>query len=187
MNIVVLTANGKTVVRPDTTWERDNEDLYVPEFVDSMSWTPVLFARISKPGRSVGLKFADRYYDGIGFGMLLYPENLIDGSPEGYACACCLDHSSFLPFPVKDKSLLKDEIALTVSKDGSDIYSKTFLDPEIIEKSIAEVTKYCYIRTGDLVVIELEPRGSLCGREDCRCELSGSLCGEISLVFKIVY
>ena len=187
MNIVVLTANGKTVVRPDTTWERDNEDLYVPEFVESMTWTPVIFARISKPGRSVGLKFADRYYDGVGFGMLLYPENMIDGSPEGYACACCLDHSSFLPFPMKDKSILKGEIALRVSKDGAEIYAKTIMDPAIIEKCLAEVTKYCYIRTGDLVVIELEPRGSLCSREDGRCELSGSLCGENCLVFKIVY
>ena len=29
MNIPVITASGKVIVRPDTTWERDNEDVYI--------------------------------------------------------------------------------------------------------------------------------------------------------------
>ena len=53
MNIVVFSSDSNVFVRPDTTWERDNEDLYVPEFINTLSWTPVLFARISKPGRSI--------------------------------------------------------------------------------------------------------------------------------------
>lgn len=188
MNIVVLTDSGKTIVRPDTTWERDCEDLYVPEFVESLSWTPVIFARVSKPGRSVGLKFADRYYDGIGFGVLLYPDDLMDGSAEGYACASCLDHTSFLPYPVKDKALLKEgTMSLSLSKGEEEIFRGEIADAGIIEKAIAEVTRFCYIRTGDLIAIELRPRGPLCSRADCRCDLSGSLCGDNSLVFKIVY
>ena len=95
MNIPVITASGKVIVRPDTTWERDNEDVYLPEFVNSLSWTPVFFARVSKPGRSIGRAFASRYYDGIGFGVLLYPDDLLDGSEEGFACASCLDKVTF--------------------------------------------------------------------------------------------
>ena len=58
MNIPVITVSGKVIVRPDTTWERDNEDLYLPDFVNSLSWTPVFFARVSKPGRWIGPAFA---------------------------------------------------------------------------------------------------------------------------------
>ena len=187
MNIVVQTVEGKIIVRPDTTWEKDNEDLYVPEFVENLSWSPVVFARISKPGRSVGLKFADRYYDGISFGVLLYPENLIDGSETGYACASCLDHSSFLPYPVKDKGLLENAADFCLSRNGEELYRTSLTGSSIIEEAIAEATRFCYIRTGDIIAIELKPRGPLCSRADSRCELSGLLCGEKVLDFKIVY
>ena len=99
MNIVVVNSSSRVFVRPDTTWERDNEDLYVPVFIGSLAWTPVIFAHISKPGRSIGARFGARYYDLVGAGVQLYPEDLMDGSAEGFACACCLDHSSFLPSP----------------------------------------------------------------------------------------
>ena len=46
MNIIVKTSTGRIVVRPDTTWEKDNEDFYPPEFVDELTYSPVLFARI---------------------------------------------------------------------------------------------------------------------------------------------
>lgn len=187
MNILVKTAAGKIVVRPDTTWEKDNEDLYVPEFVDSLSWTPVLFARISKPGRSVGLKFADRYYDGVSFGMLLYPDELMDGSEEGFACASCLDHTSFLPYPVYPKDMLEKEVEFKINVGKDEISSVRVQGLSIIEEAIVEATKFCYIRTGDIIAIELKPRGPLCRRQDERCEVSASLCGNNCLVFNIVY
>lgn len=187
MNILVQTASGKIVVRPDTTWEKDNEDFYVPEFVENLSWSPVVFARISKPGRSVGLKFADRYYDCVSFGVLLYPENLADGSEEGFACASCLDHTSFLPYPPSEKALLQNGATFKLSKNGGELYETTLKGTEVIEEAITEATKFCYIRTGDIIAIELNPRLELCSREEGRCEISGTLCGEKLLDFKIVY
>ena len=100
MNIIVRTASGKYIVRPDTTWEKDNEDLYLPEFVDGVSYTPVLFARICKPGRSIGRNFAARYYDSVNYGILLYPADHIDDGPECFAESLTLDHTSFLPAPL---------------------------------------------------------------------------------------
>ena len=49
MNIVVLSPSGKTFVRPDTTWERDNEDFYVPEFISRISASRGLYVRVCKP------------------------------------------------------------------------------------------------------------------------------------------
>ena len=189
MNIVVKTASGKYIVRPDTTWERDNEDLYVPEFISGLSYTPVLFARISKPGRSVGEKFADRYYDGIGYGVLLYPEDMLDGSEEGFACASCIDHSSFLPFPVYSKVTLgKPDNVFELLADGKKLFSYSEGTEEMVCKAIAEATRMVYIRTGDVVAIELAPRKPLASRESCQSlRLAATYCGNDTLDVSVIF
>lgn len=148
MNIIVRTYGGHYIVRPDTTWERDNEDFFPPEFVSAISFTPVVTARICKPGRSIGIKFADRYFDGTGRGILLYPEDLMDGSNEGFACASCLDHTSFIPLPACKKENESPEIV------------------EMIKKAISEATAFIYIRSGDIIAIETSEMERLCTKEN---------------------
>ena len=88
--------------RPDTTWERENKDFFSPECVNEIYWTPVVFARVSKAGKCVGRKFVERYYDGIGCGMLMYcstsgsEEN--SGDPRNPATAGCALQRSTGPF-----------------------------------------------------------------------------------------
>lgn len=187
MNIVVKTSSGKYVVRPDTTWERDNEDLYLPEFVREVSFTPVLFARVSKPGRSIGEKFASRYYDGIGFGVLLYPEDMIDGTEEGFAAASCLDHTSFLPFPVYNVLTLGyGDNCFKLYKGDENIFSYSEGTREMIEKAIAEATRFIYIRTGDVIAIELDRRKPICTAEDGKATLKATWCDNESMKFDII-
>lgn len=66
MNIALKTYSGSIVVRPDTTWERDNEDLFLPDFVTGLEFTPVLAIQVTRPGRSISSKFAGRYYGNTG-------------------------------------------------------------------------------------------------------------------------
>ena len=55
MNIIVKPYSGQhCYCRPDTTWERENKDFYVPDGVENLRWAPVLFARISKAGKHIG-------------------------------------------------------------------------------------------------------------------------------------
>jgi len=188
MNIVVRTASGRIIVRPDTTWEKDNEDVYLPPFVDSVGFTPVLFARISKPGRSVSQKFATRYFDGIGYGVLLYPENFIDGSQEGFACASCLDHTSFLPFPIYNVLTLgQEDNRFELSADSKAIFSYNGGTQEMICKAIEDATKYVYIRTGDIIAIELDSRKPLCSSTKKEVQLEGRYCDNQTLDFKIIF
>lgn len=187
MNIVVKTATGHIIVRPDTTWEKDNEDLYPPEFVTRLSYVPILFARVCKPGRSVGEKFASRYFDSINYGVLLYPEDLMDGSPEGFASASCLDHSSFLPAPLYQKVVLGgEENFFSLCKNGTEIFSTNAETLSQIESVIAQATEKIYIRIGDLVAIELAPRKPLCSREEGRCHVNGTYCGNFLLDFNVI-
>ena len=73
MNITVKPYDSELCYcRPDTTWEKEGRDFYVPDGVEKVLWTPVMFARISKAGKCVGAKFVSRYYDGFGIGALIY-------------------------------------------------------------------------------------------------------------------
>ena len=188
MNIIVKTSFGRITVRPDTTWEKDNEDFYPPEFVEELTYTPVLFARILKPGRSIGIKFASRYYDSVGFGVLLYPENLIDGTPESYAQAICLDHTSFLPAPFfPPESLAQDGNRFTLECGGRELFSCGQESLNMIEEAIVEATKMIYIRTGDLVAIELSERKALVSRRENKIRVEGSFDTDKVLDFQVIF
>lgn len=187
MNIIVKTSSGHITVRPDTTWEKDNEDFYPPEFVDELTYSPVLFARILKPGRSVGRKFASRYYDSIGFGVLLYPDNMLDGTPEGYAQAICLDHTSFLPSPMFPPERLEKNGHFRLFRNEHDLF--VFDQPllNMIEDAIVEATKLLYIRTGDLIAIELAPRKPLTIRPDVSSHITGTFDNNEIIDFQIIF
>ena len=185
MNIVVQTYRGNVVVRPDTTWKRGNDDFYAPEFVEELSAAPVFFVRICRANRSIAAKFADRYYDSVGCGLFLYPENLIDGSPEGFATACCLDRTTYLTFPEMDKSLAGREFQLYTG--GDELFNGATPSTAEICNAIAGVSRFCYLRTGDYVAIELSPRRTICRRNDARTEVKGSFCGNGTLDFSIIF
>lgn len=187
MNIIVKTSSGHITVRPDTTWEKDNEDFYPPEFVDVLTYSPVLFARILKPGRSVGRKFASRYYDSIGFGVLLYPENMLDGTPEGYAQAICLDHTSFLPSPMFPPERLEKNGHFRLFRNEHDLFVFDQPSLNMIEDAIVEATKLLYIRTGDLIAIELAPRKPLTIRPDVSSHITGTFDNNEIIDFQIIF
>ena len=153
MNIIVRTYSGNVIVRPDTTWSRNNDDYYVPDFVDSLSWSPVLCVRISRLGKHIGEKFARRYYDGFGPGILLYPENLLDGSEEAYACASVLDRTSCIVLPEGDTALMTEE------------------QTAVADAALAQASRICRVRAGDILAVELAAREPLCSRADGRFEV----------------
>lgn len=174
-------------MRPDTTWEKDNEDFYPPEFVDELTYSPVLSARILKPGRSVGRKFASRYYDSVGFGVLLYPENMLDGTPEGYAQAICLDHTSFLPTPMFQPQRLEEDGRFSLFRNEVELFTFDRPSLNMIEDALVEATKLLYIRTGDLIAIELSARTPLTTRNNAITNITGTIGQDKVLDFQIIF
>lgn len=167
MNILVKTFGGHIVARPDTTWEKNSSDFFPPDFVESLSFTPVCFCHISKAGKSVGGRFASRYYDGVGVGLMLYPDNLMDGSLEGFAQACCLDHTSFLHLQTLPPQVLDEEgCDFKINLDGKELRSFSDLSRNTLEEAIVQATKTTFIRRGDIVAVELEERSFLAGRPE---------------------
>ena len=166
MNIALKTHSGLVTSRPDTTWERENRDLYIPDFVTGMLWSPVLFTRIGKAGKFVGRKYADRYIDGMGFGLLLHP--LVECAGQSVPSSC-MDHTSILPFPLYNKVVLdspgNEAVYLLNGNDvmcsfrtGAETPEETgagTVPAELILDAICEVSRFTSLRIGDIVATEL--------------------------------
>jgi hypothetical protein len=165
MNIPVRTYSGGTVVRPDTTWERDDDPLFIPDTLRKVSFTPVVTVTLSRAGRSIGRRFASRYFELLGAGILLYPEDLIDGREEGFAEALCMDHTSFIRQPsLKAQEYAFAEI-ISASVDGEEAFSSEAPSLEMICGTISSVSERVYLRRGDILAIELSPRKTVIDRD----------------------
>jgi len=182
MNIVVKTTDGSVYCRPDTTWERENKDLFVPDGIDAYTYAPVIFARISKAGKCIGEKFADRYFDSFNFGALLYVgDNLATGS--------CYDHTSVLPGPLYNKIVLGGKVNEYILRKGEEtIYSTLVGELESeVRKAIAEVSSIVSLRIGDYVAIELADRKELVNRAEKKVLLNAEFCENPLFDFNIVF
>ena len=154
MNIIVKPYSSELCYcRPDTTWEKESRDLYVPEGVDKLLWAPVIFARVSKAGKCVSHKFVGRYYDAVGFGALAY------SNEDNIAFSSCLDHTSLLPMPLYNPAVLENEgnaFKIVIGEETSTfLTSKSMQDS--IEQAICKASERVSLRIGDIVALELAP------------------------------
>lgn len=207
MNIIVKPMEGICTCRPDTTWERENKDIYAVPAVKAYRYTPVLFVRISKAGKCVGYRFAERYYDGFNFGMLLYGGITGEVSAENVQAAergcgnvdaeellwsSCLDHSSILPFPLYNPMVLEnDEKEFTIRKNGTILFSTGEGSSEMIDNAIAAASEMVSLRIGDILAIELQEPLPLAvresGKEESECMVVGNFLESETFSHRIVF
>lgn len=69
---------GEVAVVPvgDDVLLRNNGDFYIPDYTQQVSGVPQLVVRICKLGKSVGERFAGRYFEEIGVGVRFYADSL---------------------------------------------------------------------------------------------------------------
>ena len=174
MNIIVKPyGSDLCYCRPDTTWERENRDFYSPECVNEVLWAPVVFARVSKAGKCIGPKFAQRYYDSVGCGMLMYCK--ISEQPV----TSCVDHTSILPMPLHDPVVLEDEKVFEVIRNGESFSAISSGHCEwkgLLEEALRKASQLTSLRIGDFVAVELAPVAGLATREDAEVSVKGIFC-----------
>lgn len=195
MNIIARPYGSRQCYcRPDTTLQKENRDLYCPESVESISWTPVIFARISKAGKCVGEKFASRYYDGVSFGTLLYfhdschPEDKGDAGISDLAFTSCADHTSVLPFPLYNPVVMENgNNTFVIRKDNEVLYTCQADGVNAIEKAIIQASQKTSLRIGDLIAAELAPIDLLASRKDGDVHIDGVFCENDIFSFRIIF
>jgi hypothetical protein len=188
MNIIVRTAGGRVIARPDTTWVRKNEDFFPPDFVTALSFTPVLYARISKAGRCVGADFACRHFGETGFGLLLYPADLLtvggacgaDGldvcNPGGFgdawsvAAASCMDRTSYLPDLRENSFETLDDFCIHKKEDV--VFRSGRMEAErLMAEAVVETSRIMYLRRDDLLAVELAAPAPFWSRTEGNAEI----------------
>ena len=178
MNIIVKPKGSDLCYcRPDTTWERENKDFYVPDCVSVLYWTPVLFARVSKTGKCINPKFVTRYYDAFNFGFLMYT-----GEGE-VAFTSCADHTSILPAPLPISEL---EGECKVSLGGGEIFSAA-ADASLLEEALCKASQMTSVRIGDYVAVELDSIKPLASRSNGETEISATFSDKNLYAFKIIF
>lgn len=190
MNIIVSLheAGGRYCFRPDTTLEKESFDYYVPDGIPSLTCCPVLFVRICKAGKAIKERFAERYFDEGGYGVLLYAEDLIQGhgtcitqgaagggntsmsaaecamANGSFSMASSLDKTSLLPFPLYGKDVLGNSM-FSMSVNGKMIFGiapdgQKSLQSYLgsLPETLNGISSYTSLRTGDIVAVELSRR-----------------------------
>ena len=195
MNIIVKPyGSNLCYCRPDTTWERENKDFYSPECVNEIYWTPVVFARVSKAGKCVGRKFVERYYDGVGCGVLLYCGTSFDGSAGVRSLSEVADRSSVLPHPLFQPVVLEDEKEFIVScqheAQGDAALSHNIIlsgAKDLLEEALCNASQLTSLRIGDFVAVELKELQKLACKEDGNVAVKGEFCEKEIFSFNIIF
>lgn len=150
--------------RPDTALMRPDEDFYIPPQCGALRYAPACLIRICKLGRSIAPAFASRYYDRFTLGLCLYDWTALEearrlGQP--WTPAVSMDYS--LPSPRDFTPLTAPEhwdraFCLQVCHQEAALHSLALRlpQPEHIAQKIAELSRYVYLKMGDLIAIELQ-------------------------------
>lgn len=186
MNIIARPhGSDSCYFRPDTTWERENKDFYVPDGISGVSWTPIVFVRISKAGKCIGRKFASRYYDSFNFGALLYCGQDV----SDIAFASCADHTSILPAPLYNPVVMgQEENVFKVFIDGQEVFRHdTASIQELIEDTLCKASVLASLRIGDFVALELAPITTLATVYKGESSFKATFCENPLFEMKIVF
>ena len=184
MNIIVKPyASQLCYCRPDTSWEKESRDFYVPDGVTKILWTPVAFARVSKAGKCVGSKFVSRYYDAVGFGVLLYCDD------DGLAFSSCIDHTSLLPMPLYNPVVFEnEENTFHVNTAGKDFGLKTGKKvQEALEDALCKSSERVSLRIGDMVAVELASMEVLAENGNGDVSIKAEYCGNGLFDLKVIF
>ncbi|MDR3235593.1 MAG: 2-hydroxyhepta-2,4-diene-1,7-dioate isomerase [Prevotellaceae bacterium] len=143
-------------LRPDTALLRNNDSFYYPEFTEHITARVCVIFRVCRLGRSIGERFAARYYDAVGAGMTFTAADLLarhtaQGKPWGNAVA--FDYSTavsreFLPIAAWDGNLAAHVCGTPPQPIALDMQGTQRL-PQII----ARISAFMTLKIGDYIFI----------------------------------
>lgn len=156
MNIAVFPVKSEDFYfKPDNTLVKDGSDYFIPDIVDRLYVSAAFAVRINKAVKYTTSDFAGRYYREIAFGCILNPADIVrTSSPLSSGLALAMDHTAYVTDKYADKTGLSGELSFSFGKNEFRIIiSEEHL--KIADKAIERVSRYCSLKSGDLIFIEL--------------------------------
>lgn len=146
---------GEVAVVPvgDDVLLRNNGDFYVPDYTQQVSCVPQLVVRICKLGKSVGERFAGRYFEEIGVGIRFYADSLeeqLTAKKLPGIVAASFDSSAAISALVAIRKETKANYEMKVNGEVITSGDKLHL-PVSIEKLIAFSSVFHTLKIGDFL------------------------------------
>ncbi len=146
--------------KPDTALLRNNDPFYIPTYAESVVCDFQVAVRIHKIGKTIGEKFAPRYYDYVGAGASFIIEELLQQAKNGslpWDSAVAFDKSTAVCndfLPLTDLSSGVDSLSLEVEVNSEVVAVISTSELAIsVDKFISEVSKSVTVKIGDIVCL----------------------------------
>ena len=158
--------NGGTemVLKGDSCLLNGRKPFFMPDWSQEIGVTPCMILRVSRLGKEIAPKFADRYYDAVAPGADFVALDMLREAEEAgkpWTKALAFDYSLAI-----GEWISNDEMSAT-----------KLLNDELIispEEAISEASKVMTIRQGDLVYIQAKQAPKPVQKEEViRVEIDG--------------
>lgn len=137
----------------DNALLRNNDDFYVPAFGENLSCIPQLVVRINRLGKSIGERFAGRYFEEMGVGIRFYAgqfEKELQSAGLPALMASSFDGSAAIsPLVSKEKW---EGMDYSFRVNGAVKYEGNIQDlPCSLERLISFASEYYTLKIGDFL------------------------------------
>lgn len=165
---------------PDSAILANRRPFFVPDFDDKWAYSPAVAFRVSRLGKTIGARFASRYFDAMTLAVRTIPLSLAERL-RSKALSCGLECAFDGALLIGDWLPLPDP---SVNIDGS-IGKFTFsfsLHSLHIDAAIHAVSQYLTLKMGDIIIPASIPHTQPLVVND---RLNGMLNGNECLIFKV--
>lgn len=143
--------------KPDTAITKGDEDFYLPDFSDNVSYECELVVKISKVGKCIPESYAKNYYEQIALGLDITLRDIQQKAKESglpWSLAKGFDYSAPISEFFSLKELKKDvqDINFFLEKNGEIVQqTNTSLMINSVDKIISYVSRFVTLKTGDYI------------------------------------
>ena len=149
--------NPVIFMKPDSSILRNRRPFFLPDFSDRIEYETELVVRISRLGKSIEAKFADRYWDAVTLGIDFTARDLQqEYRAKGLPWELCkgFDSSAVVGDWIEKENLARDlqELNFRLDIDGKTVQQGYTGDMIFsVGKIIEYVSSFCTLKTGDLI------------------------------------
>jgi len=149
-------------LKPDSSILKNNKPFFLPDFSDNIHYEVEVVIKISKLGKGISAKFADRYYDEVTLGIDITARDLQSRQAKAgmpWEISKCFDGAapigSFIPVStISDMRNLDFRLEI----NGNVVQKSNTSDMIFgINEIIEYVSRYFTLKTGDLIFTGTPP------------------------------
>lgn len=142
--------------KPETALLQNNAPFYYPDFSNNIHYEVEIILRISKHGKYIDPKFADKYFDAIGIGIDLTARDIQDKAKnKGLPWALAKGFNGSAPISkFIDKSRFENirDLNFSLKVDGEiKQHGNTSLMLFPVEEIISYISRFIMLKKGDII------------------------------------